>query len=180
MTIPGIARAARTHARAPRSPTSRGSPTASSSLDRLLRARPNDQAVRTELPHRTDLESGADHAPLGRDRSRARRLEANKPMASALHRHQTAPREIKSRQSSGRAEGPDRLLARPLPQRALQRSASQRYQRCPGKLLHSPGRLKAQKRSEKPGQLQTDHVRTKRRKRSQHHHRRPEGENLMH
>lgn len=67
---------------------------------------------------------------------------------------------VESRQGGGRAQGPDRLLARPRAQRTLQAERRERYQRCPGKLLHSSGRLKAHERSEKPGQLQPDQVRT--------------------
>src|SRR5439155_10463038 len=75
--------------------------------------------------------------------------------------------EVESRQGSGCAQGPDRLLARPHPQRAVQAERLERRPPCPGKLLHSSGRLKAHERSEKPGQLQPDRVRDKRRKRSQ-------------
>src|SRR3954463_4828998 len=56
-------------------------------------------------------------------------------------------------------QGPDRRLARPLAARAVQGQRVQRARSCPGKLLHSSGRLTAHKRSEKPGQLQHDHVR---------------------
>ena len=45
-------------------------------------------------------------------------------------------------------------LAHPLPQRAVQAQRPARDRSCPGKLLHSSGRLEAHKRSEKPGQLQ--------------------------
>ena len=45
------------------------------------------------------------------------------------------------------------------PQRAVQAQRPARHRSCPGKLLHSSGRLTAHKRSEKPGQLQSDHVR---------------------
>jgi len=42
---------------------------------------------------------------------------------------------------------------------AVQAQRTARDRSCPGKLLHSSGRLKAHKRSEKPGQLPLDHLR---------------------
>jgi transposase len=95
-------------------------------------------------------------------------LAAHQPLARALHRHQGALRQVEPGQGRGRPQGPDRLLACARSPRAPQAERIPRHRSCPGKLLHSSGRLKAHKRSEKPGQLQPDHLRPQRRKRSQH------------
>src|ERR687883_22568 len=52
-----------------------------------------------------------------------------------------------------------RRLARARSPRAVQAERLPRHRSRPGKLLHSSGRLKAHKRSEKPGQLPPDHLR---------------------
>lgn len=81
------------------------------------------------------------------------------PVARPLHRHQAPPRQVQPRQGRRRAQGPHRRLARLVAARAVQAERLSRHRPCPGKLLHSSGRLTAHKRSEKPGQLQPDHVR---------------------
>jgi transposase len=47
-------------------------------------------------------------------------------------------------QGRRRPQDPHRRLARALPQRAVQTERRERHRSCPGKLLHSSGRLKAQ------------------------------------
>jgi len=88
-------------------------------------------------------------------------------VARALHRHQAPPRQGQPRQGRRRPQGPDRRLARPRTPAAVQAQRTTRDRSCPGKLLHSSGRLKAHKRSEKPGQLQPTTCAAKRRKRTQ-------------
>ena len=86
---------------------------------------------------------------------------ATNPWHRPLHRHQAPPRQGQPGQVRRRAQGPDRLLARPLTQRAVQAERRERNRSCPGKLLHSSGRLTVPKRSEKPGQAAIDHVRSR-------------------
>jgi transposase len=83
----------------------------------------------------------------------------NNPWHPLYTRRQAPPRQGQPRQGRRRPQGPDRRLARPRPPTAVQARRHARHRPCPGKLLHSSGRLTAHKRSEKPGQLPSDHVR---------------------
>ena len=74
---------------------------------------------------------------------------ASTPTSSSATARAIVPRPPSRAKSSSR-------LARALAPRALQAQRLERHRSCPGKLLHSSGRLTAQKRSEKPGQLQPD------------------------
>ena len=81
------------------------------------------------------------------------------PWHRALHRHQAPPRQGQPRQGRRRPQGPDRLLAHPLAQRAVQ---AQRRRALPILSRQAPPFVwppEAHKRSEKPGQLPPDHVR---------------------
>lgn len=120
---------------------------------------PTIKQFRAELTHRPAVQGRTQHAALGRRGGRPTGLAALQPLAPPLHRHQAAPRQEQSCQGRRRAQGPHRRLARALPPSALQAQRLERHRSCPGKLLHSSGRLTAHKRSEKPGQLQPDHVR---------------------
>ena len=62
-------------------------------------------------------------------------------------------------QSGGRAQGPDRGLARALPQRTIQACCPRGSADRPGKLQPAHGRLTAHLRIEKPGQLRSDILR---------------------
>ena len=124
---------------------------------RLLRPDPDDQAVRAELAHRPALQGRPRHAALGRRRGRPAGLAADQPLAPALHRHQAPPRQANPAKAAVARKvliAAWHVLARqqPFKPSAARRAAAHRS--CPGKLLHSSGRLTAHKRSEKPGQLQ--------------------------
>ena len=82
----------------------------------------------------------------------------NNPWHALYSRHQATARQGEPRQGRRRPQDPDRRLAHPLARRAVQAQRTARDRPCPGKLLHSSGHLGPQ-RSEKPGQLQPDHVR---------------------
>jgi hypothetical protein len=81
------------------------------------------------------------------------------PLAPALRGDQAPPRQVEPRQGRRRPQGPDRLLAHPRPPRALQAQRFPHHRSCPGKLLHSSGRLRPTNDLRKPGQLQSEHVR---------------------
>jgi len=96
---------------------------------------------------------------LGRGRGRAARLASAEPVAPALRRR---PRPSRSRQRGeirGRAEDPDRGLARVVAPATVQARRLERGIDCPGKLRPAPGRLTARLRIEKPGQLPPDMMR---------------------
>jgi hypothetical protein len=78
-----------------------------------------DQAVGGELADRPDLKGGARHAPLGGGRGFPAGLATDQPLAPALRGDQAPPRQVESRQSRGRPQGPDRLLAHPRAPRAV-------------------------------------------------------------
>ena len=126
---------------------------------RLRRPGPKGQAVRSELAHRPTHQGRARHLALGRRRGRPTGVATEQPMARPLRRHQAPPWQGQPRQGRGRAQSPDRRLARPGAAAALQAQRLRRDPLCPGKLHHSSGRLTAHKRSEKPGQLQIDILR---------------------
>jgi transposase len=90
-------------------------------------------------------------------RSRPSVLAAVEPVACALQRHRQARRQ-EPRQVRRRAQSPDRRLARPVPQPALQAESPPQQQRrrppsCLGKLPLLSGRLTALHGIEKPRQL---------------------------
>ncbi len=74
------------------------------------------------------------------------------PLAPALQRHRS-PRGQEPRQSRCGAQDPDRLLAHPLPTRALQGADQPAPRSCLGKLPPLSGRLTALHGIEKPRQL---------------------------
>jgi len=103
--------------------------------------------------HRRALQGRIADAALGRDRSRPTGLAADQPLARPLRRRRQAPRP-QPRQVCRRAQGPDRRLARPRAQRALQAEPpARRRHACLGKLLDVSGRLTALHGIEKPRQL---------------------------
>ena len=123
--------------------------------DRLRRSGAEDQAVRAELAHRAAVEGRLQGAALGRCGGRPAGVARDQPVASALSRRRQAPGQDQRRQGRGRAQGPDRRLARALARAALQALPPARRRRsCPGKLPLSSGRLTAHNGIEKPGQLQ--------------------------
>lgn len=109
---------------------------------RLLRSRADDQAIGAELPDRAAVEGRTEHSPLGRDRGGPGRLAADEPVASALQRDQAAhgkANPAKAAVARKVLNASWHVLTRNEP---FKRSASSNHP-CPGKLLHSSGRLKA-------------------------------------
>jgi len=120
---------------------------------RLLRARPDDQAIRRELEDRPHPQGRAQHVALGRDRGRPAGLAADQPW----HRlHTDIARRHGKANSAKAATARNVLIAawHVVSRGEPFKPASSRS--CPGRLLHLSGRLTAHKRSEKPGQPQPD------------------------
>ena len=112
--------------------------------------------------------AGADHPALGDRRGRPAGLAPEQSLAPALLRRQISPWQVQSRQGRGGPQGPDRRLARARPRTALHPPAPSARPIPPRQappLIWPP---EAQERPEKPGQLQLEPVRRrKRRKRHQ-------------
>jgi hypothetical protein len=109
---------------------------------RLRRLGSEDQAVGRELADRPDLEGRTGNAPLGGGRGLPARLAAEQPLAPALRGNEAPPRQVQPGQGRGCPQGPDRLLAHPGAPRAVQAQRFSHHRSCPGKLLHSSGRLR--------------------------------------
>jgi Transposase IS116/IS110/IS902 family len=101
---------------------------------------------------------------------------SEQPMAPALPGDGEAPGQDQRRQGRGRAQGPDRRLARALAQPTVQALPPPRRRRpCPGQLPLSSGRPTAHNGIEKPGQLRPTRCAAERRKRTEHVLHQPSG-----
>jgi hypothetical protein len=82
------------------------------------------------------------HAAMGGRRGSSASMATDQPVARALHRREAPPRQVESGQDGGRSQGADSRLAHPRARRALPTTNAPQPQPCPGKLLHSSGRLR--------------------------------------
>jgi Transposase len=121
-------------------------------VDRLRRPGPQGQPVRRSLAHRRALEVWLTHAALGGRRGRPPGLAREQPLAPALP-FDRRPRGQEPSQVRRRAQGPDRVLARPRPPPALHALRLQPAGDRLGKLPLLSGRLTAPHGIEKPRQL---------------------------
>ena len=117
-----------------------------------------------KLAHRSAVQGRVALLAVGGDRGRPMRLAADQPLEPPLSRLKDRTGK-KPGQVRGRAQGPDRRLARPRPPPAVQAQPRPRRQSsCPGKLPLSSGRLTAPDGIEKPRQLPPTRCAAKRRR----------------
>ena len=88
------------------------------------------------------VEGRLEHPALGRRRGGSAGVAPEQPLARALRRRQAPSRQGQSGQGRCRAQGADRRLAHPRARGALPTGRPARPGLCPGKLLHSSGRLR--------------------------------------